>query len=198
MKPYHEGMFEVTQFFEGCAKKGVPDDVLDQLELWMEEVLPAFLREKVSKADRRKGCRRKQVFLNTERLLPALKKRIKQLGFDFTRGAAILVLSLVLVGCSGLPFRKKAEASPPSSRAFTGFATLRGDFGVDVVRPDGRNGMIRLPKGSVIYTKEEGGFEYVEPVREKPKTVPSVQARDNGEDGEGERERSMAVSLLRG
>ena len=86
MKTYADGMAQVHRFFEQCAKAGTPEPVLDELVQWLEEVLPHYLAEKHKK---RGGQLLKAICINTERLLPALRRRVKQLGHDFFEGVKL-------------------------------------------------------------------------------------------------------------
>ena len=74
---YHEGIARVGLFFESLEREGVAPHVLDDAAELFEEVLPYFVKREGGAA-----------YLNMERLMPNLTKRIKQLGGDFTTEAA--------------------------------------------------------------------------------------------------------------
>jgi len=79
VKPYAEGIAQIGLFFEELEREGVASFILDAAAEWLQEkALPVYI---VKKWKRRKG--RELAYLDMDRLMPALARRVKQLGGDF-------------------------------------------------------------------------------------------------------------------
>jgi len=177
MSPFDEGMARVTGEFEQMEQRGVPEHVLDSLAQWVEDALPCYLRRM------QKGGGKVATLIKDDRLVLALKQRVKQMGFALT----MLVTAAIMTGC----------ATPPEEPPVTGRVIMTDDFGIEVYDPKaGKRGMVHLLKGMVIETREEGGFEYVVPVKEQPTSMPKLRAWSHDTSGEDQLHGPVEMSNL--